>query len=597
MSKKALMAACLTVAGAAAPIAAFANDDPVDGRFYLTAQYGFNNSDSNRNVDGDSVGFMLGVGKYLTHSLAIEATGFVFDADGNSGADSDLSGYAVSALLFPMGRQYGLYALAGAGQQTNKITGAGTIDSTIYDLGIGFMRSVGDNGNQLRGELRARYDDHGDVLGIYGEDTSVDYIASIGLLRPFGENKGDSYDFPSHDGDQDARIYANVGASYYRADNARGADNDGAVGYRIGVGKFLRRSLSVELHADMVEFDNVGGGTTQEASSYGVDLLLFKYRNPTFSPYTVIGAGITELENGGVNTDGNLVDIGFGFLSNITDYGLGVRFDARYRTSHMSDTSVRLHDGIINLGLNIPFGQPPAAADDDNDGVADTVDQCPNTPENTPVDIDGCPLDSDNDGVIDPQDACPTTPAGTEVDARGCKVDADSDADGVNDSQDECPGTAAGVVVGDNGCPLDDDMDGVLNAADNCPGTPAGIAVDNTGCVIQQSLVLKGVNFEFNSNTLTPHARRVLDNVAKAWGSQPSLAAEVAGHTDWLGPADFNLQLSQQRANAVKAYLASRGVSASQLSARGYGESKPVADNETESGRAENRRVELNVKK
>lgn len=598
MFKKALMAACLTTTAIAAPVVS-ANDDPADTRWYLSGQYSFNNPDSNRQQDGDSVGFMLGVGKYLTHSLAIEASGFLFDTDGSGGNnDQELSGYTVSALYFPMGREYGFYGLAGAGQQTNKVSGVGTIDSTIYDLGFGFMRTMGNRGNQLRGELRARFDDHGDALGAHGgADTSLDYIASIGLLRPFGDNDGSSYDFPIYDGEKDQRIYANIGASYYLADNSRGTEDDGAVGYRIGLGTFLRPNLGVELHADLVDFETAGGGATVASNSYGVDLFLYKYRNPDFSPFTVIGAGVTETETGSTTNDGNTFDLGFGFLSNITNYGLGIRFDARYRTTHMGNTSVRLHDGIINLGLNIPFGEPPSPPDDDNDGVPDSTDQCPNTPPNTPVDLDGCPLDSDNDGVIDPQDACPNTPAGTEVDARGCTVDSDSDADGVMDSIDECPGTPEGVVVGSNGCPLDDDGDGVLNAADQCPGTPAGLAVDNAGCVVQQSAVLKGVNFEFNSGTLTPHARRVLDDMAAAWKSQPDLAAVVAGHTDWMGPADFNLQLSQDRANSVKAYLVERGVPASQLTARGYGESQPIADNNTEDGRAENRRVELNVNK
>ena len=597
MFKKALMAACFTSAALAAPVLS-ANDDPVDGRWYLTGQYSFFNADSNRLQDGDSVGFMLGLGKYLTHSIAVEATGFLFDTDGaNGNPDNEMSGFSVSALLFPFGREYGFYALAGAGQQSNKIAGTGTIDSTIYDFGVGFMRSVGNNGNQLRGELRGRYDDHGDELGAYGgNDESLDYVVSIGLLRPFGENQGASYEFPSYDGEKDKRVYANIGASYYRTDNSRDVEDDGEVGYRIGLGTFLTRSLSVEAHADIADFKALGSGDTTESISYGIDLLMFKHRNPRFSPFTVLGAGITDTETNGVSNDGNYVDLGFGFLTNITDYGLGIRFDARYRTSHMGGTSNRLHDGIVNIGLNIPFGEPPSPPDDDRDGVSNKLDQCPNTPSNTPVDSDGCPLDSDNDGVIDPQDACPNTPVGTEVDARGCKVDSDSDADGVMDSADECPGTPAGVVVGADGCPLDDDQDGVLNAADKCPGTPLGLEVDTTGCVISQSAVLKGVNFEFNSGQLTPHARRVLDDVAKVWESEPNLAAEVAGHTDWMGPADFNLQLSQQRANSVKAYLVDRGVPASQLSARGYGESQPVADNNTEDGRAENRRVELNVK-
>lgn len=587
MLKKAFITACTGACLAATATTSFANDDPADTRWYLGALYNFYNADGNWNADGDSPGYTISMGKHLSHSLAVEAAYGTVGLDRTAGS-VDVNSAGLNVLYYPLGREYGMYTTAGLGQAEVKGTGVNKFDYMYYDLGIGFKSGM------VRGELKARTNMHDNDQGLFGSDSSTDFIAGLGIMKAFGENEGSTYDTPTYDGEFDKRIYSNIGAAYTLTDKSFGVEDDAGLAYRVGVGMFLRRTLSAEIHADFGSYDLAGGGELDD-TSYGIDLLMFKNRNPEFSPFTILGAGVTEVETGGTSSDGNFVDFGFGFLSSINAYRLGIRFDVRYRTSHLDNTSRNTHSGIINLGLNVPFGDAPRPPDDDNDGVSNAEDQCPNTPSNTPVDGKGCPLDSDNDGVIDPQDACPNTPAGTEVDARGCKIDKDSDGDGVNDSKDECPGTAEGVAVGPTGCPVDDDGDGVLNAADECPDTPEGLEVDGRGCVIEQSTVLKGVNFEFNSATLTPHAKRILDDVAAVWDSQPDLAAQVSGHTDWMGPSDYNLQLSQKRANAVKDYLASKGVSSDLLSAKGYGESRPVSDNETELGRAENRRVELEV--
>jgi OOP family OmpA-OmpF porin len=110
-------------------------------------------------------------------------------------------------------------------------------------------------------------------------------------------------------------------------------------------------------------------------------------------------------------------------------------------------------------------------------------------------------------------------------------------------------------------------------------------------------VVLKGVNFATNSAQLTPASSTVLDEVAATLVKRNDIRAEVAGHTDDRGAADYNRSLSQRRAESVRAYLLSKGVDASRLTARGYGEDSPIADNKTEKGRAENRRVELRALK
>lgn len=144
----------------------------------------------------------------------------------------------------------------------------------------------------------------------------------------------------------------------------------------------------------------------------------------------------------------------------------------------------------------------------------------------------------------------------------------------------------------------DSDNDGVVDGVDQCPNTLEGLTVDAVGCVKtdeKQSVILLGVTFEFNSNRLTANARDILARTADALKGQDDLNVELAGHTDSVGAAAYNLTLSQQRANAVRDYLIDLGVDPRRLVARGYGESKPIRSNDTEAGRERNRRVEFNV--
>lgn len=244
-------------------------------------------------------------------------------------------------------------------------------------------------------------------------------------------------------------------------------------------------------------------------------------------------------------------------------------------------------------------------SDADGDGVVDGVDRCPDTPKGAKVDAEGCPLDTDQDGVYDGLDQCPDTPRGERVNSKGCSED--SDGDGVEDSADKCPNTPRGTKVGRDGCPADSDGDGVTDDKDRCPDTPRGANVDSQGCpekesapgalaVIpekKKSVVLEGVNFETNSARLQSSSTAVLDRVAEGLKANPEARVEIGGHTDSQGADAYNMKLSRDRANSVRDYLVSKGVSKSQLETRGYGETKAIADNKTDSGRAVNRRVEL----
>ncbi len=139
------------------------------------------------------------------------------------------------------------------------------------------------------------------------------------------------------------------------------------------------------------------------------------------------------------------------------------------------------------------------------------------------------------------------------------------------------------------------DGDGVLNEKDKCPNTRPGAVVDLDGCEVEAVISLEGVHFDFDKATLRPDAIVILDKAVGLLKTQERVVVEVAGHTDSVGSEEYNVGLSDRRANSVKDYLISQGITATRLTARGYGEAQPVASNDTDAGRAQNRRVELIV--
>jgi len=167
--------------------------------------------------------------------------------------------------------------------------------------------------------------------------------------------------------------------------------------------------------------------------------------------------------------------------------------------------------------------------------------------------------------------------------------DADSDQDGVFDSNDACPGTPVGVSVDAKGCPADRDKDGVTDDNDKCPDTPEGAEVDARGC-----WVIPGVLFHTDQSTLNDeHAENLLSTVVMIMNHFPDRRYEIQGHTDNVGTAAYNQELSEQRAISVKDFLVSKGISPDRLTTAGFGFNNPVTSNETEDGRATNRRVEI----
>ena len=244
--------------------------------------------------------------------------------------------------------------------------------------------------------------------------------------------------------------------------------------------------------------------------------------------------------------------------------------------------------------------------DRDGDGIKDNVDKCPDDPEDKDgfEDEDGCPdLDNDKDGIPDKTDKCPNEPEDKDgfQDEDGCP-DPDNDGDGLFDKVDQCPNDPEDKdgFQDDDGCPdPDNDKDGFLDKDDKCPNEP-GVAPD--GCPRKYNLVVvtekkielkQTVFFDFNKASIKSVSFALLNDVAQAMVDNPKIKVEIGGHTDSVGNDAFNLKLSQQRAESVRTYLIKRGIDSNRMVPKGYGENVPIADNRTEAGRSQNRRVEF----
>ncbi|MEM6992751.1 MAG: OmpA family protein [Myxococcota bacterium] len=224
--------------------------------------------------------------------------------------------------------------------------------------------------------------------------------------------------------------------------------------------------------------------------------------------------------------------------------------------------------GVLNRRLPKvpPLPPPPIDPDRDHDGLLNEVDECPDTAGVAPT---GCP-DSDGDSFIDRIDACPEVPG---VDPDGCPKK-DTDNDKIADLDDQCvfqPETYNNNADED-GCP------------DDLP--PKLVALQDE---------LRGIEFDFNKDTIRPGSTNVLDEAVAAMTEFPLVKVRIVGHTDNVGKPELNLDLSKRRAAAVKKYLTDKGIAGDRIETDGKGDTQPVATNETEAGRAKNRRIEFEV--
>lgn len=333
--------------------------------------------------------------------------------------------------------------------------------------------------------------------------------------------------------------------------------------------------------------------------------LLLQVPGETFKPFLVVGGGVL---GAGSNATGSDVDRAFHFglgAKLAFDDFVGARLDLRDVVSAKlsPDDSDVVHNPEVLLGLAFSLDfhsdpKPPVAPPDaDGDGVEDSKDRCPESAGPAPF---GCPApaDSDGDGFIDDKDACPNEKGEAPV---GCP-NRDRDRDCVEEPADKCP-NEAGVLP--DGCPdTDPDRDGIPAPADKCPTEPEtkNAFEDGDGCpdtlpekVKKFSGVIPGIVFDLGKATIRPGSARILDEAAAVLKEFSTMRVAITGHTDDIGSREKNSELSQQRADSVKAYLVSQGIAAERIDTRGAGPDEPIADNKTAEGRQLNRRIEFKL--
>ena len=382
------------------------------------------------------------------------------------------------------------------------------------------------------------------------------------------------------------------------------------------ISRYIGSGFSVDLAGTLNNIDREAGG---EDLYYGLDL------GTSLTSRELIDLGKFEPTlRAGVGYTGGLSGISGSeedFFSLYAGAGINYWFNNSFALS--VKTTYKMHnkelDGLIgsNNGgrthlqhlavLKFAFGD----GDADRDGVKNSVDECPEVPgleslngcpdddgagiKNSDDDcpttaglaaLNGCP-DADGDGIKDSDDACPTV-AGVAA-LNGCP---DADGDGITDADDACPNEAGSKAM--NGCP-DADGDGVADKDDKCPAV-AGPA-SNNGCP-EYPLSMLGdydINFDLEKHNIDSADVQRLSTVIKVLLANSNANISIEGHADNTGEESFNNPLSNNRASSIKEYLVNVGVDANRLSTKAFGESMPKASNDTEEGRAINRRVEFKV--
>jgi outer membrane protein OmpA-like peptidoglycan-associated protein len=437
-------------------------------------------------------------------------------------------------------------------------------------------------------------------------------------------------------------LWAPTGAAPFNSDRATRAkptlvlDWRHSSGFKVGVnvGYTLRARRQI---ANFVSDDTVDLGLAIETPS-GLDSLRFLA--------TVYGELQTVDDRGGAT----FTEKSDGHTSTATELDLGIRYNPIDTLSLTAGGGLGLTDSVRSPDWRVfmGIGYGSSTADRDGDGVSDGDDKCPDDPEDKDgfQDSDGCPdPDNDGDGLLDGADKCPDTAEDLDgfEDSDGCP-DTDNDGDGVTDADDRCPDDAEdkdGFEDGD-GCPdPDNDQDGVVDASDMCPIDPEdvdgfedtdgcpdpdndkdGVLDVNDLCPMQAEnvdgvddedgcpevkgqkvkitkgkiLILEKVFFATNKAVIKPQSYALLEEVAQTLKQNLQITkVRIEGHTDSQGADADNMALSEARAQSVGEFLTSRGISGTRLVPKGYGETKPVASNDTKPGRAENRRVEFTI--
>ncbi|MFS4454486.1 OmpA family protein [Maribacter sp. 2304DJ31-5] len=379
----------------------------------------------------------------------------------------------------------------------------------------------------------------------------------------------------------------------------------------IGVSKHVGNGFSVGARGSLNRITKLGDVSVDDLSHYAIDGTIkynFIKKTTVIDPFIEIGGGYTWVDEIGAGTANGGLGLNIWFSENI-----GLTLQSSYKHAfedygvkhfqHLAGLSIKFGgtdtdgDGIYDkddacpevAGLEAFNGCPDA----DGDGIEDSKDSCPN--EAGSKEMNGCP-DADGDGVADKDDACPNE-AGLAA-LQGCP---DADSDGVADKDDACPNEAGPSE--NKGCPWPDkDGDSVLDKDDACPDVAGTVA--NNGCPEVTEEVQKQLNnyartilFDTGKASLKTETVSVFVDIIKILKEYPNSKFTVEGHTDSVGSSKLNQALSEKRANSVRDFLIKEGISASRLTAIGYGEDKPIATNNTRNGRKQNRRTEINLVK
>ena len=399
--------------------------------------------------------------------------------------------------------------------------------------------------------------------------------------------------------------------------NVQGGDLDSGLNFgapALSLSRYLGAGFSLGAQYSLNNVKN----TPEDLGYSSVDgVVKYNLSDGKISPYLFAGYGFSRLEPASADSEGSYPSketsrTGLG--------GIGVNFDLNDKLAVNVSTSYRSDiegDGYNHLqhivGLSYSFG----AGDADGDGVSDEKDECPDVPGLK--EFNGCP-DSDGDGIPDTKDRCPEE-AGTEA-LQGCPdgdgdgvadIDdicpdiagmaemngcPDTDGDGVSDNEDKCPEIAGDVANG--GCPwADTDGDGVLDNIDACKDQKGTIY--NNGCPELSKEILATlnkfglrINFAANSDKiLGKKTQNILYQIKELLEENPEGILIIEGYASSDGDDAYNIELSIKRAQSVKAYLIKIGVFKDRLEVRGLGEAEPISDNESQEGRAENRRVQF----
>lgn len=378
----------------------------------------------------------------------------------------------------------------------------------------------------------------------------------------------------------------------------------------VSVSRFVGDGFSVGARGSLNRISKVGDMSVDDLSYYGIDGTI-KYnflKNTVVDPFLEIGGGYTWLDEQGFGTANGGVGVNVWFTENIgltlqTGYKHAFEETGTKHFQHLAGLNIKFGgtdtdgDGVYDkddacpevAGLEAFNGCPDA----DGDGIEDSKDACPN--EAGSKEMNGCP-DADGDGVADKDDACPSE-AGTAA-MNGCP---DADGDGVADKDDACPSEAGPAA--NKGCPYTDkDNDGVLDKDDACPDVAGTVA--NKGCPEVTAEVQKQLNdyartilFDTGKSSIKAESTSVMVDIIQILKEYPNAKFTVEGHTDSVGSAKLNQNLSESRALSVKEFLVEKGIEEFRLSAIGYGEDKPISSNSTRTGRKQNRRVEINLVK